>query len=158
MGWKNFINVDSANSAFVMGSKVNDFLLDVFMKNSNSRGNSLGNINPLDVTTWSKEDFEKIEKLLKTIKVSFRTGSGTPQESRIIRKVRELLPRPAVEQSFTADGEVMNVQFYYEVVHNRRLNYRNGLCLLLGKTSIVPAEVVIFHNILTLCFFVYRMF
>jgi len=128
MGWKTFINVDTANSVFVMGSTVNELLKD------------LGIRFPYDVAAWTDREFQKASDLLKSVKVSYMTGTGKDQHC--ARQVRELKRRPARECTFEdANKKMTNVQLYYQETQNRTLQYPKGACLLLGKTAVVPAEV-----------------
>jgi len=126
MGWKNFINVDTANSVFVMGSTVNELLKD------------LGIRFPYDVAAWTDREFQMASDLLKSVKVSYMTGTG----KHCARPVRELKRRPARECTFEDENKKpTNVELYYKETQKRTLQYPKGACLLLGKTAVVPAEV-----------------
>jgi hypothetical protein len=149
LGWKSFINIDVANSAFILGQDVVQVLDELF-----TTGNRRG-ADPRNVRTWSQDDFKKANELLLNVSIVYPNkaakdaGFKIPLNSHnhvMNRKVRMLADHPASENTFNVtEGSTVirttNVEEYFWETYGARLINRDGLCLKVGDKAIVPAEV-----------------
>jgi hypothetical protein len=129
MGWKPFVTVDVANTAFLSEKEVLDALYEVF-QDARSRADVS------NVTQWQDREFEVAEELLKTMKVSYVLQNSGQMLSRRVSGVSGTI---AEQHTFECDGRQTNVKRYFEIDKQMRLRYPLGPCLMLGK-SVVPAE------------------
>jgi len=133
MGWKTFVNVDIANTAFVKGQRVYDALYDV-ASGSYSRQKP----SPENARSYGPNEVRAALKLLKGVLVEYKTTAGGKMAGRIT----DILNTAAREHKFVgSDGKETNVEAYFKNQYKIQLQHPQGICLQLRGKSVVPAEV-----------------
>jgi eukaryotic translation initiation factor 2C len=134
-GWKPFVNVDLANSAFILGRSVYDVLRDLLIP---GYGDQRQPANPADYRSWTEHDVRKAENLIRTCQVKYDWPNGETYKKRISAVINKPANHP--DHHFTGPNGDTNVEDYCLNVKRYRIQNRDGICLKLGN-AIVPAEV-----------------
>ena len=133
LGWKPFVCVDVANSAFLVGKNLLEVIKEVF-----DTGRGRPSADPYNVDTWREEDLKKVNELLRTCKVTYEI----PQtRQKFCRRVQEISWNKAESIRFQSDRGPTNVYDYFVKEKNINLRHRNAPTVQISKTAFIPAEV-----------------
>ncbi|ORZ26299.1 Piwi domain-domain-containing protein [Lobosporangium transversale] len=131
---KMMINLDVSATAFFQSGS----LIEIVIKALNLRS-------PSDLNRTSPPlNWAKVEKLIKGLRVTVNHRERSKRSFKIFK----LTQTSARQTKFTIDSEDPNVkpiettiEKYFQQTYDKRLQYPNLPCVLVGKTSMLPLEV-----------------
>lgn len=124
-----YVNIDMTNATFVRAGPVYKVLSEV-LETSSTSGR--------DITQWSENDFIKANQFLTGLQIKYKWHNGDCGT----RKISGVTRKHAEQHQFTINLNKKTDVFNYALkMKGTTLRNKFGLCLQIGKTAIIPAEI-----------------